>query len=789
MFLRSISDSHELTVQQLSSFSNNHFSVSSVNDFVLVDISDTAQRIAYAEEQTEYGDSYFTDVNLKGTFRVDGLEVSVSGIVGGIIKNGSEFTVDVVKSVKLPLKYVSEKYWSDWLCPTKCAAYLLMRARKLDTVNIRLICVHTETLEKRRITLTYNREELESIFTSLLSEWSKWTRLYDERMRVRNKQLENVSFPYSDIRDGQDVIMRGVSSAIDENRPAFINAPTGIGKTSAVLYPALKSLARGKAERIFYLTSKNSLHSVVIDTCRQMEKNGCKVRVLSLVSRNKLCPSGKCNRKECQRLSGHSDRLKMALYELLTKETYFTYDILKRYAENHSVCPFELARHSAQFSDVVICDYNYIFDPDVSRVNLFTSKGSDVLLVDEAHNLVERLKEMHSAVLFVDKISEISSFFKNKNTEFFSACEKFINSVEEIHSDDLFQAEPLDRNSIDNILITSNIFFEAFQSLVGAREFADYFSESSDVSLDTVNKLFATVKKFISLFEVINDNYIVFFDEKGNVRILLVDTGATVRKVCKKMGHGIFFSATLSPEEYYRHMLGAAKKDVYINLTSPFPIENFKIVSYALSTRYSERGVTLPEVVDVIYNTVLAKAGNYMVFAPSYSYLSALCAEFSKTHPEIDVIIEKSGMNSNDKDLFVKRFENASDKTMVAFAVMGGNFSEGIDLSGDRLLGAIIVGLGVLPPERSRELTAGYFNDRFFDGVKFAYVYPGMNKVFQAGGRVIRSESDKGVLVVVDDRFLTEDYIENLPEFWRNISKSSTTFDVGNIIRNFWKNN
>ena len=789
MFLKNFSDLHELTVQQLSTFSNNHFSLSSVSDFILVDISDTTERITYSEEKSEHKDNYFTDVNLKGTFRVSGIEVSVSGIIGGVIKNGSDFTIDVVKSVKVPLKYVSEKYWNDWLIPAKCSAYLLMRARNLDTVNVRLICVHPESLDKRKILLTYDKEELEMLFTSLLSEWSKWTLLYNERITKRNKQLESAVFPYSDIRDGQDVIIREVSSAIKEKRPVFINAPTGIGKTSAVLYPALKSLSDGKADRIFYLTSKNSLHNVVIDTCRQMEKNDCRVTVLSLVSRNKLCPQGKCNKKGCQRLSAHSGRLKTALYELVSLETYFTYDVLKMYAEKHSVCPFELARHSAQFSDVVVCDYNYIFDPDVSRINLFSSKGSDILLIDEAHNLVERLKEMHSAVLFVDKIAEIAAFFKDKSAEFFVACEKFVKVINNIRSDDLFQAEPLDRNSVDNIQIESNAFFEAFQCVVGSREFSDYFTDATDVSLDTINKLFATVKRFVSIFEEIDDNYIVFFDEKRNVRILLVDTGATVKRACKKMGYGIFFSATLSPEEYYRYMLGSNKKDVYINLTSPFPRENFKIVSYALSTRYSERVATLPEVIDVIYNAVLPKTGNYMVFAPSYSYLSALFSEFSKTHPEIDVMIEKSGMNSADKGAFVNRFEHVSNKTLIAFAVMGGNFSEGIDLSGDRLSGAVIVGLGVLPPERSRELTAVYFNDRFFDGVKFAYMYPGMNKVFQAGGRVIRSESDKGVLVVVDDRFLSEDYLENLPESWMNISKSSDVFEVGNIIRDFWKNN
>ncbi|MBQ9975279.1 MAG: ATP-dependent DNA helicase [Clostridia bacterium] len=787
MFLKKISEGGELTVKQLASFSNSTFAPTSTADFVLVDINDTAERIAYSEEKQEYADSYFTDINIKGTFKCDGLVVNVSGIICGVMIKEGEFTVDVVKSVKLPLKYVTAKYWDEWLCQTKCSAYLLTRARNLERVNIRLICVHPESLEKRYIPLSFTKDELEVHFLSLLSEWAKWTRLYDSQETLRNEQLSRLRFPYDTVRDGQDTIIKEVSSAISEHRPVFINAPTGIGKTSAVLYPALKSLADEKGDRIFYLTSKNSLHNVVIEACHRMEDAGSRVRVLSLVSRNKLCPSGKCNRKACTRLKGHSDRLKEALYNLVSSENYITYELLRSYAEKYSICPFELAKHYAHFADVVICDYNYIFDPSVARLDLFGTKGRDVLLVDEAHNLPERIKEMHSATLFIDKLEEVGEYFNGKNADFYNASKRLAKAMNVLRSDDLFQAEPLDRNSVDNVLIEANAFFEAFQTLVGEQSFNGYFNEGSTLDAESVQKAFNSVKRFVAISEELNDSYIVFFDEKGNVRIALVSTGNAVRRVVKKMGNGVFFSATLAPEEYYRHMLGAGKRDAYVNLPSPFSKENFKVVAYSLSTRYSEREATLNEIVQVIYTSAVQKTGNYMVFLPSYSYMSAVAGSFANRYSDVDVLYEKQGMTAADKENYLKRFDDNNGRTLVAFAVMGGSFAEGIDLAGDKLSGAVIVGLGVLPPERSRELTAGYFNDRFFDGVKFAYMYPGMNKVFQAGGRVIRGESDRGFLVVIDDRLLSEDYRENLPESWLNISKASTVSGVENILNEFWK--
>ncbi len=765
-----------ITVAQLISFSQDCFSMFSPHDFAVVDSGEVAEKIAYSEEKNELGNSYYTAVNLRGTFKLDDTELTVTGVLKGVNRGPDGFVIDCVKSLRYPLSVINEQMYTPWLAESKCLAYLLSNARSLEAVSIRLIFVHTETLEKKKITLKFSKSDLQNYFSSLLYEYLRWNKLYADHIDKRSQTLSRTHFPFESMRDGQETIMREVYSAISDKRPLYVNAPTGIGKTSAILYPALKSLAEDKAERIFYLTSKNALHSVVIDTCKKMTE--AKIRILSLVSKNKVCPGGKCDKLNCSRASGHTSRLKEALYSLVSSEYIITPDVLKSYGDRYNVCPFELARHTAQFSDIVICDYNYIFDPYVSRVSFFTSKKHDVLLVDEAHNLVERVKEMYSATLSLPRLEKLTSYLKDENGE------KLIRVIKTAIENDIYTAEPLDKTTVEELVISSCQYLGFLQELVRSRDFSSRFDENSPVTKNNVLIFFRDLKRFIELSDKFNDSYIAYFEADGSLKIALTDTGKTIKNVFKKLGGAVFFSATLAPEEYYRHMLGSSNKDTYLNLTSPFSKENFKVISYNLSTRYSERAATLSEVIEVIYAAVTSNKGNYMVFLPSYSYLASVADAFSKRYPEIKILAEKSGMNSHDKTSFLDAFN--SHTGLVAFAVMGGNFSEGVDLAGDKLSGAVIIGLGVLPPERSRELTASYFNDRFFDGAKFAYMYPGMNKVFQAGGRVIRGESDRGFLVVVDDRFLTEDYLEHLPDFWQNIARAKTAQKVSEILCEFW---
>ena len=783
-----INDVLNVTVFSLAQFSSHGFELFSPSDVAVLDAGDTAENIAYKEEKEKYSDSYFTDVNLKGSFKCGEKTINVSGVAKGIyITPDDEFFIDFVKSLKFPPECVKNDLYDMWLSPYKCLAYLLSCARRIDKVGIRAVFIHTETLEKKTTILRYNKVELQEHFVSLLNEYVKWENLLSSHIEERNAFLQNSEFPYPEIRDGQDIMINEVTSAISDFRPVFINAPTGIGKTAAVLYPALQSLANGHGERIFYLTSRNSLHSVVHNYCKRQGATIGKLRVLSVVSKSKLCPFEKHDCKRCSLSKGHGERLKDALFELVSNESCISSDVVLGYAERFGVCPFQLSRHAARFSDVVICDYNYIFDPYVSKVDLFSSRGKDIILVDEAHNLVDRTKEMYSCTLNTELLLEILPEIRSVDEELFKSIKRFSKLIDNISENDFYLTESLDKASLDNVIIRINEVFLCLQRIIKGYVFETLFEENI-VLCEKLQKLFSHVKRFVELADMYTQEYVSFVDEYKNMRIILADTGKTIRRAIKKRGVGVYFSATLSPEEYYRYMLGASDKDVYLSLDSPFPKENFKVVSYSLSTRYLERIATLKEVVRVIYSAISQKNGNYMVFLPSYAYLKALAVEWKNTYPEIEIAVERSGMKNDEKEEFVSAFNANNSSIFLAFAVMGGNFAEGIDLAGDKLSGAVIVGLGVLPPERSREMTCAYFNDRFLDGAKFAYMYSGMNKVFQAGGRVIRSEKDKGFLVVVDDRFLTEDYLEHLPDSWKNIERAKSAQMLSTILKDFWSN-
>lgn len=781
MFIKKLCDVNKLTVNQLAAFSDFNFSsVDDQGEFELIDVGDTAEKIAYSEEKSEMKNDYFTDVGVNGTFKYDGITLCISGIVGGVLKSANGFTVDTVKSVKFPLKYLTEKRCATWISSAKCSTYLLMKARTLDTIKIRLICVNPETLEKRKFEYEYNKCELEKYFVSLVSELIRWCKFYTDHVYGRRRDFKELKFPFENVRDGQDIILNETQAALSEHKSLCINAPTGIGKTVSVLYPSVRALSDGKYDRIYYLTSRNSLHSVVFDACRCIEKDRCKIKVLSLVSKDKICPQKKCDRKTCPKLHESTDRIKNALYLMIKEQDVFSTDVITEYARRYNVCPFELSKYAVYFSDIVVCDYNYIFDPYVAQTGIVTAHS--VLLVDEAHNLVERVKEMYSATLCVSDIEYLQNIFFDIDSDFSVRCKKLLEIINNVKSDDLFQSEPLGYDSVDNILIEYGLFFDSLQAVMAGNKFL----RCKDLKYDDLIKLFNRLKRFFCIASKLNDSYITFFNEKGDLAVSLIDTGHIIRSTVKKNGNAIFFSATLSPEEYYRHMLGIRKKEQFINLFSPFPKENFKVISCPVSTRYSEREKTVNQIIDIIYVSAKVKEGNYMVFLPSYSYLTAVSQAFSKKYPELSIINEKPGMSNEEKKNFIHKFSDANLSSVVGFSVMGGNFSEGVDFSGDKLLGAIIVGIGTLPPDRKRELTAEYFNDRFYDGTKFAYMYPGMNKVFQAGGRVIRSDTDRGFLIVIDDRFLSEDYLENMPESWHNLAKSKDLGDLEKILSDFW---
>lgn len=717
------------------------------------------------------GNSYYPETKLSCTLKLCGASVELSGKISVLIKNDT-YTVDCVRSLRYPLRLVDENFISDWHNEAKCLAFILAQKRNLNKVGVRISVFHTETLEKKEFIFEYSYSELELFFKNILALYSRYFEFNLIHINSRNDKNSTAPFPFDNPRDGQSEIGKEVFSAIKNKHNLIVNAPTGLGKTVATLYPAVKAQGKALCDKIFYLTAKNSGVVSVLDAIRLFEKSGYDLTVCVVGAKSRICRKTGCNPQCCDFPRGHHERVISAVFDIASNHKSYTPKIICEYAEKYQVCPFMLEMEMVWFADVVVCDYNYVFDPAVSAKLGHTFSGNDVILVDEAHNLIDRVRNAFSAEIDMEKLKSVSGLYKG------DAINSFIDFVMTDRADYESVCEPMSSQSVDGIEREVNSLLSGFQ---------EHFEDSEKIKAE-IFSLSDSLKMFAELVTQRSDDYIVCYNDKGNPEIFMVNTALMLKKKTKELGVAVMFSATLFPEEYYKYMLGAGKSDFYLSFPSPFDAKNLLVLGYSLSTKYSERETTLEEVVSAVWTAGSNKVGNYIAFFPSYQYMNMAVNTFVRLFPDEKVIYQKPGMTENEKREFLNEFSEAPQKTLFAFAVLGGAFSEGIDLAGDKLSGAAVVGLGSLPPSRKGTLVAQYFSDQFFDGEKFAYHYPGLNKVFQAGGRVIRSESDRGYLLIIDDRFLTEDNIDLLPDSWSNVKKVKDNNDIKEKICDFWRN-
>lgn len=733
--------------------------------------------ISVAETEYKKADkNCYPDIGLSCAFKLGDVVVELSGKTT-VVRDSDRYTVNAIKSVRYPIKLVNDDFIADWLNEARISAFILARNHSLETVNVIISVFHTETLERRDCIYTYSFNELEAFFKNTVSAFSKYLDVVRNHIDSRNGKCETARFPFQTQREGQSNIGKEVYSAIKNKRNVIINAPTGLGKTAATLYPALKAQGRGLCEKIYYITAKNSGKNSAVDAISAFEKAGFDINASVISAKHKICDKHPCSPGTCRYPSGHHDRMVTAVFEIASKYKVYTEDVIKEYSQKYNVCPFMLETELVWFADLVVCDYNYIFDPSVSAKLSHCLSGNDVVLVDEAHNLPDRIRNIFSATIVLEKIKALYDN-TNKESKLGTALKSFLKFVKVDREDSGEICEPFSSQALDSLEIELNALFTELQE--------EY--EGDAKSTQEISAISNMLKEFIDLLTMRSDDYITFYNDKGDIEIFMVNTARSLRERAQKMGNFVMFSATLFPEDYYRYMLGARDGDSYIAYPSPFDSNNFLVLGYPVSTRYSEREQTIESVVSAIWTAGRQKNGNYISFFPSYQYMLLALNTFMRMFPEERVIYQKPTMTEDEKREFILSFESSPETSLFAFAVLGGTFSEGIDLAGDKLLGAAVVGLGSLPPSRKSSLISQYFTDMFFDGEKFAYHYPGLNKVFQAGGRVIRSETDKGFLLIIDDRFLTEENVELLPSNWSNVKKAKDNTSIAERICDFWRN-
>ena len=682
------------------------------------------------------------------------------------------------------------------------AAFALVKKKELKQAKIKLIFL-SENGARREISEIVTLATLEKFLKKCLDVVAKFALPEIERVTERLPSLKNMKFPYSNIREGQSEFIRSAYRTLARGGVLYASAPTGTGKTVSALYPALRALGDGRVEKVFYLTPKTTTAEAARDCLELMAERGASIRAIILTAKERCC-IGHHACRESRRLCRFAPCKNIAEAALALYKRGLTVVGARefmRVGEEFSVCPHELSLTYAELCDVVICDVNYLFDPLVYIRRFFTEGGKYAFLVDEAHNLPERAREMYSATLSADEISELEEC---EVLGEFSRMKKLAGSAEAVFCDTLypFLKDELRENREGEMVGAANLseiparLYTLLDEILTVcddeiRDNLKSRDEERDARVKALRNYYYKIKKFADAAARFDDAYKLFiFFDGGKIRaqIYCLDTGPAIKKRLGK-GHGaVLFSATLSPLSYYRSVLGGERSDEMLEVNSPFTPEQLAVrIMDKISTRYSEREDTLLAVCRAVAATVSAKRGNYMVFLPSFAYCEALAEIFRAKYPKLKILTQKKDMSAKEKAEFLAEFKKESDSYLIGFCVMGGIYSEGIDLAGDSLIGAVIVGIGIPALSYEREAIAEYYQEKYEEGKQYAYIYPGMNRVFQAAGRVIRREDDRGVIVLIDDRFDDPLYRKSLPKLWEGVRFIGDAKELKEELESFWR--
>ena len=858
--------------------------------------------------QGKMGPDYAPEVPLYFSCEKKEYAICIEGRADGIIENAEGVTIDEIKGTYRKLDHMKEPV-PVHLAQAKCYAYMYGVDRGLEEVRVRITYCNLETEEIRYFYQDYSFKELEKWFKGLLKEYDKWAVLQCRQYRQRKESASKLEFPF-EYRTGQKELATQVYQTISEKKKLFLEAPTGVGKTVTTIFPAVKAIGAGKAERIFYLTAKTITRTVAEETFETLRKGGLKFRSVTITAKEKICFAEKteCNPDACPYAKGHYDRVNEALYDMLVREEVLTRAVIEEYAKRYEVCPFELTLDATLFSDAIVCDYNYVFDPDVKLERFFgdSAGGEYLFLIDEAHNLLERGREMFSAVLFKESflslkhslketiVSETTHVSRHNDiegqmllniitpgiTEKSDTSEIMTSESDNLDPEavtneltDEMTADSTPDSTLDSLYFTSGKgkrhggksilvkrgyadriisgldkcnrkLLEMKRECNGSRvvesidgfvtpltrlhsTISDYLEEREQSAPEAARELldfYFDISHFLEIYEELDENYVKYTslcdDGSFMIKLFCVNPSENLRQCMDNAVSTILFSATFLPIQYYKKLLGGSPEDYEVYAKSVFdPDKRGIFIADDVTSRYTRRSdEEYVRIAEHIKSIVGAHAGNYIVFCPSHSFMHSVydkylelgtpehgtpglgTPELGAQEPDMPqealdpkpgpsgeaeyIIMQKESMSEDDREMFLELFEKES--RITAFCVLGGIFSEGIDLKEEKLVGAVIVGTGLPQVCFERELLKTHFEAAGEDGFDYAYRYPGMNKVLQAAGRVIRTESDRGIIALLDDRFLQNSYKNLYPREWDKLTRISYA-DAGDRLKEFWK--
>ena len=734
--------------------------------------------------QKQMGSHYQPEVSLKKDTEYDDLILRVEGRADGIFLQDEQFCIDEIKGVYKKLELMEEPVLVH-RAQALCYAWIYLDAHDLEKIDIQMTYAHLDTEVIKRFRETLTRAELKQWYEELTDSYHKWLAYQIEWREKRNESMKKLEFPF-EYRKGQRKMVSGIYHAISKKEQIFIQAPTGVGKTMSAVFPAVRAIGQGMAETVFYLTARTITRTVAQDAFEILRDRGLLFKVVTITAKEKLCFCDKpeCDPEKCPYAKGHYDRINDAVYELWTTEQSFDRETLLRHAQKWQVCPFELSLDLAVWMDGVICDYNYVFDPNVYLKRFFGENvsGNYLFLIDEAHNLVDRGREMYSASISLDDVIETRKFVKPYSQKLWKKLGKVKKHMEEL------------KQNCGEWKVQENAGVLPI-SLLSVQGEMDQLLEEPPAQevVDGILDFYFAVRNFLNISELVDDNYVVYtaFDENGRfyLKLFCVNPAENLQKCLDKGNSTVFFSATLLPLQYYRKMLSTRSENFGMYVESPFEQKKrCLMICRDVSSKYTRRGYEeYRKIAEYIARMSWQKKGNYMVFFPSYRLMEDVYQvyqdEFSVSW--VRCISQHASMTELEREEFLEEFTEETEETLVGFCVMGGIFSEGIDLIGDRLIGAAVVGTGLPQVNCEREILKGYYDEKGEQGFDYAYRYPGMNKVLQAAGRVIRTKEDTGAILLMDERFLNRDYRNLFPREWND----ACTCTLGNVekhLQAFW---
>ncbi len=756
--------------------------------------------------QKRMGSNYQAEVSLKHRVQEDQFTILVEGRADGILTEPGGVTIDEIKCIYMDVNRLEEAD-SVHMAQALCYGYIYCFDKGLDSIGIQLTYCNIETEEIRRFKESRSFEELTEWFQGLIHEYVKWARYLYSHGQRRQACLKELTFPY-DYREGQKELAVNVYRSIARGRNLFIQAPTGVGKTLSTIFPSLKAMGEGYGDKLFYLTAKTITRSVAEEAFSILrEKRSLYFNTVTITAKEKLCVMEKpeCNPQACPRAKGHFDRVNDAVYEILHEEQGITREKVLQYAARYEVCPFEFCLDISSWVDGIICDYNYVFDPNV-RLKRYFSEGEPsrgyLFLVDEAHNLVPRAREMYSASLLKEDVLLAKRVLKGqpgtgKLLTLLDQCNRRFLEIKRAYGTETLDGPRLNHVLDEGyeILTEVNLLALSLMSMFGELEtFMNEHVEFED--RDLVLDFYFKVRDFLYVHDRADDNYRIYAmvrpDNSFFLKLMCINPAANLRESLDKGISTLFFSATLLPIQYYKELLSGSQEEYAVYAKSPFPQENRLILAASdVSSRYSRRSRReFEKIADYIERIVEGRKGNYMVFCPSYQYLSQV-GEILREREEggrlsFTCLFQSSHMAEEEREAFLEEFEKEKERSMAALCVMGGIFSEGIDLKEERLIGAVIIGTGLPQVNVEQEILRDYFDEHGGQGFDYAYQYPGMNKVMQAAGRVIRTIQDKGVIALLDDRFLRPEYVALFPWEWGSYTVVNR-HNVSQALAEFWE--